>query len=157
LETPAGYAALMAIAIAGWRLAAYRALATKAGIRGLRFEDTPDPAVTSLGILAGEQRIEAGAPQSAGQRAGSSPPPLSILSAPAVPHEVWHAPRAPGSLRTWGQDIRYALRMWRKNPGFTAVAVAVLATGIGANTVVFTLTNTILFKNLPFPNSDRIL
>jgi putative ABC transport system permease protein len=53
-------------------------------------------------------------------------------------------------------DIRYGLRTLGKNPGFTSVAVAALALGIGANATVFSLANPILFKNLPFPESDRV-
>src|SRR5438477_651714 len=55
------------------------------------------------------------------------------------------------------QDIRFGFRTLAKNPGFTAVAVIALALGIGANATVFSLVNGILFKNLPFPDSDRVL
>lgn len=55
------------------------------------------------------------------------------------------------------QDLRFALRITRKNPGFTAVAVAALALGIGANNTVFTLVNTILFKSLPFKDGHEIV
>jgi len=54
-------------------------------------------------------------------------------------------------------DVRYALRMMRLHPWFSAALVAALALGIGANTAVFTLVNAVLFKPLPFEGGGRIV
>ena len=61
------------------------------------------------------------------------------------------------AIETFLQDIRYGVRQFRRNPGFTAAAVITLALGIGANTAIFSLGNVFMFRPLPVKDADRLV
>src|SRR5919206_521974 len=59
-------------------------------------------------------------------------------------------------MKTLLQDVRYGVRMLLKSPGGTAAAVVSLALGIGANTAIFSVVNSILLKSLPYGEPERV-
>ncbi|MEO8097609.1 MAG: ABC transporter permease [Acidobacteriota bacterium] len=73
-----------------------------------------------------------------------------------IREEIYHM-NTIGFLDTLSRDVRYALRTFRTNPSFTAVAFLTLAIGIGANTAIFSVVNGVLIKPLPYPNSEALV
>src|ERR1051325_3091984 len=61
------------------------------------------------------------------------------------------------ALDAFGRDLRYAVRMLRRNPAFASAVVLTLALGIGANTAIFSVYDAVLLKPLPYADPERIV
>jgi len=71
--------------------------------------------------------------------------------------EQSHEPWTFATIETFERDVRHALRLMRRDPAFTFTALATLALGIGLNTAIFSIAYGVLWRPLPYPNSDRLV
>ena len=82
---------------------------------------------------------------------------FGALADVAVTSRAHPSARKGQPMQAFAHDLRYALRAFRRQPGFTLSAVLMLTVGIGANTAIFTLVNASLLRALPYPDADRLV
>src|SRR5215471_2842464 len=117
------------------------------GRRDLEFQEE----LSNLVEMESEAGIAAGMNPQEARRAA-----LMRLN-PESTKEQYRVQRGLPRLESWLQDLRFGLRMLRKNPGFALLGLLTIAIGIGANTVMFSAVNAVLLHGVPFHDPSRLV
>ncbi len=120
--------------------------------RRSRVERDLDQEVRSYADMLADEKAQSGMPRTDAERAAR----IELGGIEQVKEQV-RASRTGAWLDALAADLRYALRTLRRNPGFAAVVVITLALGIGANTALFSVVNTLLIRALPYEDADRLV
>ena len=119
--------------------------------RKQQVESQLDDELRSYADMVTDEKIAAGIPAREARRTA-----LAELGGLEKVRQTVREGRSGAGWERLGQDVRYAIRQLRRNPGFTLTVVLTLSLSIGANTAIFSIVNALMLKNLPYSHPERM-